>query len=91
IYEPILGRVRYRLDVPCPEVRYAAEYDGVQHHTSEEDRRHDADRRRILADEYGWSIDAFTSADVYALQTDIVDRLRAGFDRARRSVSRWTP
>lgn len=85
------GWLRYKLDVPAPEVRYAAEYDGEEYHSSKEDREYDLERRRILADEYGWTIAVFTKDDVYARRSDIVDRLRAGFDDARRSVSRWSP
>lgn len=82
---------RFRLDVPCPEVRYAAEYDGEAHHTSAADREHDTWRREVLADEYHWTIDVFGNEDVYGRRTDITARLKAGFARARRSLSVWTP
>lgn len=91
ILDPTNGRLRYRLDVPAPEVRFAAEYDGEEHHSSPQDRAHDLDRRRILADEYGWTIAVFTKDDVYGRHTDIVDRLQSGFTDARRSLARWSP
>lgn len=85
------GFVRARLDVPAPDVRYAAEYDGVKYHSDPGAVAHDRARRLWLTRERHWSIDAFTRRDVYRPGTDIVDRLRAGFHRARRSMSLWRP
>jgi hypothetical protein len=85
------GFLRFRLDVPAPEVRYAAEYDGEKHHTDPEDLRRDQVRRDWLARERRWSIDAFTRKDVYHPRTDITDRLRRGFHNARRAMSYWNP
>jgi hypothetical protein len=85
------GRELYRLDVPLPGVRYAAEYDGVEFHSSDEDRKHDRRRREWIARERHWSIDVFTKDDVYARKSDITTRLRAGFLGAKKSVSIWTP
>lgn len=85
------GTVRYRLDVPAPAVRYAAEYDGEEFHTSRADREYDRVRRTWLRDEERWVVQAFTKVDVYAPGTDIVDRLRSGFAQARAGVSIWSP
>lgn len=85
------GREVYRLDVPLPGVRYAAEYDGVEFHSSPEHRDHDRERREWIARERHWSIDVFTKDDVYARRTDITDRLRAGFLQAKKSTSIWLP
>jgi hypothetical protein len=85
------GHEIYRLDVPLPNVRYAAEYDGEEHHSSEEDLAHDEKRRDWIRRQRGWTIDAFRKDDVYGRTTDITARLRAGFTRARKSMTIWTP
>jgi len=84
------GRIWFRLDVPDPLVRYAAEYDGVEFHSSPGDRRYDDARRSWLRTDRGWSVDVFTKEDVYHSRT-IVERLRAGHRQARRSMTLWTP
>jgi len=81
----------YRLDLAAPEVRYAAEYDGEQFHSSGDYQGHDRERRGWLRDERQWQVDAFTKVDVYRPGTDICDRLRERFGEARRSVSIWSP
>ncbi|MGN6780899.1 MAG: type IV toxin-antitoxin system AbiEi family antitoxin domain-containing protein [Marmoricola sp.] len=81
----------YRLDVPSPEVRYAAEYDGEQFHTEAADVTHDEERRDWIRTHRCWQIDAFTKQDVYGVNTTIGERLAIGFTNARRSVSIWTP
>lgn len=86
-----LGVELYRLDVTSPELRYAAEYDGEEAHSSKEDLAHDARRREWIRQERHWEIDAFRKDDVYGRHTDITRRLRAGFNRARKSVSFWVP
>jgi hypothetical protein len=85
------GHELYRLDVPLPEVRYAAEYDGEEHHTLDEDVAHDEERRDWIRRERRWTIDAFRKDDVYGRNTDITERLRAGFTSAKKSVSIWIP
>jgi very-short-patch-repair endonuclease len=81
----------YRLDIGLPELRYSAEYDGVEHHSEEEDVEYDAKRRDWVRRNRGWIIDPFEKDAVYGMETDVQDRLRAGFNRARRGVSFWTP
>lgn len=85
------GREIYYLDVPCPSVRYAAEYDGEEFHTKDLDHNHDEERRDWIARERHWVIDAFRKDDVFGRSTDICGRLANGFDEARRSVSIWIP
>jgi hypothetical protein len=85
------GREIYRLDVPLPEVRYAAEYDGEEFHSSDEDRDQDDERRDWIRRERHWAIDAFRKDAVYGRNTDICARLRAGFVSAKKSVSIWVP
>jgi hypothetical protein len=86
-----LGLPLYRLDVPAPEVRYAAEYDGEAFHSDPADVEHDSERREWIRDNRCWVVDVFTKHDVYRPGTLIGDRLVAGFARARRSVTLWTP
>jgi hypothetical protein len=85
------GREIYRLDVPLPGARYAAEYDGEEFHSSDADIEHDDQRRRWIRQERGWTIDAFRKDDVCGRATDIAARLRAGFTRAKKSITIWTP
>lgn len=85
------GRELYRLDLALPEARYAAEYDGEEHHSGGEDVAHDEDRREWMRTERGWTIDSFRKDAVYGRNTDITTRLRAGLRRARSSISPWAP
>jgi len=85
------GREIYRLDVPLPEVRFAAEYDGEDHHSSDEDVEHDEERRDWIRRERHWTIEVFRKDAVYGRNTDICDRLRTAFLASKRSVSLWIP
>lgn len=84
-------RAIYRLDVPLPEVRYAAEYDGEEFHSSDDDIEHDEERRDWIRRERGWTIDAFRKDDVYGRHTDISVRLQQGYRAAKKSMTVWTP
>ena len=81
----------YRLDVGKLEVRYAAEYDGVEFHSEQDDQEYDAERRDWIRRDQAWTIDVFDKDDVYGRRTDIQERLRAGFNGARGAVARWRP
>lgn len=85
------GREIYRLDVPHPASRYAAEYDGREFHSSDEEVEHDAKRRDWIRRERGWTIDAFEKESVYGRNTTITLRLKAGFVKARRARTIWVP
>jgi hypothetical protein len=80
----------YRLDLALPEVRYAAEYDGVEFHTSDDDKDHDADRRDWLDRARGWEIGVFVNQDVYPPLADPGPRLRSGLDEARARLGQST-
>jgi hypothetical protein len=80
----------YRLDLALPEVRYAAEYDGVEFHTSDEDKDHDGGRRDWLDRSRGWEIGVFVNQDVYAPGADPCPRLRTGLDTARARLGEAT-
>jgi hypothetical protein len=85
------GHEIYRLDVPHPGLKYAAEYDGEEFHSSDADVEHDNERRAWMRRERGWVIDVFEKDDVYGRDTDITSRLRAGFASARRATTTWVP
>ncbi|QIK66048.1 DUF559 domain-containing protein [Nocardioides sp. HDW12B] len=56
------GNPVYRLDHAYEELKIGIEYDGEEHHTSAEDRRHDAERRAWLR-AHGWIIIVVTKSD----------------------------
>lgn len=85
------GTPLFRLDIGDPECRYAAEYDGEEHHSSDDDREHDVSRRTWIRDNRAWTIDVFGKKEVYGPRAYPIPQLRAGHDDARRSVSIWTP
>lgn len=79
------GRLLAILDIATGETRYAAEYDGVEWHTSELQQLHDRGRRAALCDE-GWVIDVFVRDDLFHPQARPDFRLRSGaHEAARRS------
>jgi hypothetical protein len=77
----------FRLDLALPEALFACEYDGVEFHSSEEDRAADLDRRAWLDSQRSWYIEVFTKNDVYALGADPTPRLREGLATARRRLA----
>ncbi len=81
----------YRLDIADPDVRYAAEYNGLEFHSETADVKYDEGRLGWIQDNRAWSVDPFTKDDVYAREADPIPRLQAGHAQARRSVSLWTP
>ena len=85
------GRDVFRLDLGLRSVRFGAEYDGAEFHTSPSDVAADIERRRWLQEERGWTIVVLTQQDVYGPARRPVDLLVEGFAEARRSVATWTP
>ena len=79
----------FRLDLALPEAFFACEYDGVEFHSSDEDRAADLDRRAWIESQRSWHIEVFTKEDVYALGADPTPRLRQRTgrrpDQARRA------
>jgi hypothetical protein len=73
----------FRLDLALPELRFAAEYDGVEFHSSDEDSKYDDDRRTWLDESRRWTIEIFVNKDVYAPLADPGPRLRSGMEEAR--------
>ncbi len=79
------GRLLAILDIATGTIRYAAEYDGVEWHTSEEQQLHDRERRSALLEE-DWIVDVFVRDDLFGPQAQPGLRLRSGaHEAARRS------
>ncbi|SDR84345.1 type IV toxin-antitoxin system AbiEi family antitoxin domain-containing protein [Microlunatus soli] len=75
---------RYRLDLGIRRVRYAAEYDGDDWHSTEEQVAADRARDEDLAAD-GWIVDHFRRGEVYHSRANVVgNQLRAGLRRAAR-------
>lgn len=83
------GRLIAVLDLANETLRYAAEYDGVEWHSSDEQVGHDRLRRRDVSEEE-WLIDVFTAVDLYGPAANAEARLRIGSIRARRRFGRST-
>ena len=75
------------LDLGREDLRYAAEYDGAEWHTSPEQREHDRSRRGEV-EEQRWIVDAFTADDVFGRFQTADQRLREGVVRARQALAR---
>jgi hypothetical protein len=76
-------RGTYYLDLACPELKYAAEYNGPRWHGTDR-ADHDADRIAWLVEHDDWIVDVFVTDDLYGFGRDPGLRLRHGVERARR-------
>jgi hypothetical protein len=76
-----------RLDLAHEELRFAAEYDGAEWHSSPAQREHDRARREAVSRER-WTVRAFTSANVFGPVRDVEVLLQAGVREARLARSR---
>ena len=74
------------LDLGNEELRYAAEYDGEEWHSSPDEQEHDRLRRHAIRNE-GWIVDVFTRKDVFGRNSIVEQRLRAGAAAARRRLT----
>jgi hypothetical protein len=81
----------YYLDLSCPELKYAAEFNGPRWH-GEAKAKYDAERVAWLVEQDDWIIDVFVGDDVYGPGRDPGFRLRQGIERARRRFGSlaWT-
>jgi hypothetical protein len=84
------GRVISWLDMGLEELFFAAEYDGEEWHTSDEQVDHDDRRRARLSRHHGWRIEVFRRQHVYGPTQDADVRLRAAFRRARATLGQRT-
>jgi hypothetical protein len=83
---PILsewGIEQYRLDMGLPEIRYAAEYDGADWHSSPQQRAHDRERRARIRNRSGWVVDVLTKKDLFGPHQRAAQIFRNGIAQAR--------
>jgi hypothetical protein len=73
-----------RLDVGHPGIWYAVEYDGVEWHSSPEQRLHDRRRRTDVRRE-GFAVDVFRRGDVFGHRRNVEARLTVAAVQANRS------
>ncbi len=85
------GRILYWIDLGVEELRFGAEYDGEQYHSSDEDREHDQVRRNDLQQRFGWTIEPVTKVNVFGTTRDVEGILHQGIRDARRRLgqSAW--
>jgi hypothetical protein len=91
---PILdddGEVRYWLDLGVESIRFAAEYDGEEFHSSDADRAHDDSRRKWISDTRDWIIRPVRRRNVFGQNRDIESILHEGVAEARRRIGRFRP
>ena len=69
------------LDLGLRDLRYAAEYDGVEWHGPLR-QEHDRRRREWIARRYGFHFDVFTGADIHGPSQDASRRLTVAIRRA---------
>ncbi|MSZ77185.1 MAG: hypothetical protein F2667_08790 [Actinobacteria bacterium] len=84
------GEIRYWLDLGLEELLFAAEYDGAEWHTSQEQIERDLDRRAWLAEERGWMVEVFRQEHVFGRQQNADARLANALRAARATLARRT-
>lgn len=80
------GQVYY-LDLGVEELRFAAEYDGLEWHGPDR-AAYDAARREWISRSLGWEIAVFTKEHVFGPRADAGIRLRGALREARASFGR---
>jgi hypothetical protein len=91
---PILGadgRAIYYLDLGVEELRFAAEYDGEDWHSSDEDREHDEERREWIRKRRRWVIKSVRKHNVFGKDRDVERILHEGIREARRNIGKIEP
>lgn len=73
----------WRLDLAVEELKYAAEYDGADFHSSDEQRERDRFRRGYMREARGWTIDVLEKEHVYGPTANPMAIIRAGIREAR--------
>ncbi len=89
---PVLedGREVYRLDLGLEELLFAAEYNGEEWHSSDEQQEYDATRSAWLSSARGWAIEAYGAGHVYGVHQDADVRLRIAYRAARKTFTQRT-
>jgi hypothetical protein len=80
------GQVIFWLDMGIEELLFAAEYDGEQYHSDDEDREHDHARREWLARNRAWLIEDFRKDSVFGRHQDAAQRLAIAYRDSRKSI-----
>jgi hypothetical protein len=80
----------FRLDLGLEELLFAAEYDGVDFHTSTEQRGRDDGRRSEVREQFRWALEVFDHTNVYGQHQDAATRLRSAWLEARASLGERT-
>jgi hypothetical protein len=75
------------LDIANDVIRFAAEYDGAEWHTSPSQREHDR-ARRAAAEEEHWLVQPFVAVNVFGRNRDCESLLFQGAREARRRLGR---
>ena len=75
-----------RLDLANEELRYGAEYDGLEWHSSPEQRAHDLRRRRAAEERAGWYVQPFVKENLFGPRQNAERMLREGAAEARRRL-----
>ncbi len=82
------GHLFARLDLGNEDLLFAAEYDGAEWHTSEDQHTRDRFRRERLDDTHGWTVRTLTSANVYGVRQNVHEILMEGTRTARQRRGR---
>ena len=75
------------LDLGVPELRFAIEYDGEEFHTSDDDVKHDRERRDWIRKHRHWVIEPVRRHNLFGPTRDIERILVQGVAEARRTLS----
>jgi hypothetical protein len=82
------GELLARLDLGNPELRFAAEYDGAEWHSSPEQQERDRTRRAAVEERADWVVVPFVKENLFGHQSNAEQLLRAGAAEARRRLGR---
>ena len=80
------GNEIFHLDLGIPEIKFGAEYDGEQWHSSDEDKKYDA-RRRGWIERQGWTIRILRKRNVFGADQNAWVLFQEGIAEARRKMS----
>jgi hypothetical protein len=80
------GEVLFLLDIALEDLRFAAEYDGEEWHSSNEDRAHDDGRRSWMKLNRAWQIEVYRQANVFGMHQDASQLLHAAYIEARATI-----
>jgi hypothetical protein len=89
---PVPGPVgsTYFVDLGVNVLRFAAEYDGMEWHSSDEQREHDEERRGYMRTVERWIIEPVRKENVFGRTRDIERILYVGIADARRRLGRFS-